>query len=163
MAQRYCTNCGAELREDDSFCGKCGRPLHEVATVSTPEADVLDPPPPQQAEDRSVPRQAPQARPGAGRVQSAPWGPVWGILAVFLVQWVGVTIQGIPATSTKDLGFRIGVGMGGAIAASLVTATILLVVGAIYYATVRKRVVAFREAVINWPMVILASLLASGS
>jgi len=88
---------------------------------------------------------------------------VWGILAVFLVQWVGVTIQGIPATSTKDLGFRIGVGMGGAIAASLVTATILLVVGTIYYATARKRGVTFREAVFNWPMVTLAGLLASGS
>jgi zinc-ribbon domain len=46
MAQRYCTNCGAELSEDDSFCGKCGRPVHETAKVSTPEADVPVPPPP---------------------------------------------------------------------------------------------------------------------
>jgi zinc-ribbon domain len=46
MAQRYCTNCGTELSEDDSFCGKCGRPVHETARVSTPEADVPVPPPP---------------------------------------------------------------------------------------------------------------------
>jgi ribosomal protein S27AE len=48
MAQRYCTNCGAELREDDRFCPNCGRPVHETAAVSTPEADVPVPPPPQQ-------------------------------------------------------------------------------------------------------------------
>ena len=46
MAQRYCTNCGAELREDDRFCGNCGRTAHETARVSTPEADVPVPPPP---------------------------------------------------------------------------------------------------------------------
>ena len=40
MVQRYCTNCGAELREDDRFCGNCGRTAHETARVSTPEADV---------------------------------------------------------------------------------------------------------------------------
>jgi hypothetical protein len=51
MAQRYCTNCGAELREDDSFCSKCGRPVHETAAVSTPEADVSVPPAPQAGEE----------------------------------------------------------------------------------------------------------------
>jgi hypothetical protein len=51
MAQRYCTNCGAELREDDSFCGKCGRPVQETAVVSTPEADVPVPPAPQAGEE----------------------------------------------------------------------------------------------------------------
>ena len=50
MAQRHCTNCGAELREDASFCGKCGRPVHETARVSTPETDVPVPPPPVQDE-----------------------------------------------------------------------------------------------------------------
>ena len=56
------------------------------------------------------------------------------MLAVFLVLGIAETVQGIPTTSTKVLGFRIGVGMGGAIAAALVTAAIILVVGVIYYA-----------------------------
>jgi len=40
---------------------------------------------------------------------------------------------------------------------------LVLVVGAIYYAISRKRGVTFREAVFNWPMVILAGLATSGS
>ena len=48
MADRYCGNCGRELREDDRFCPNCGRPVHEVAQVPTPEADVPVPPPPGQ-------------------------------------------------------------------------------------------------------------------
>jgi hypothetical protein len=39
VADRYCGNCGRELREDDRFCPSCGRAVHEVAQVPTPEAD----------------------------------------------------------------------------------------------------------------------------
>lgn len=45
VANRYCSNCGNELREDDAFCGSCGRPVQETAQVPTPEADVPVPPP----------------------------------------------------------------------------------------------------------------------
>lgn len=48
MANRYCSNCGHELNEDSRFCPNCGRPAHEIAAVSTPEADVPVPPPPSQ-------------------------------------------------------------------------------------------------------------------
>ena len=48
MANRYCSNCGHELNEDSRFCPSCGRPAHEIAAVSTPEADVPVPPPPSQ-------------------------------------------------------------------------------------------------------------------
>jgi zinc-ribbon domain len=42
--QRYCTNCGHELREEDRFCRSCGRPVHQVARIPTPDADVPVPP-----------------------------------------------------------------------------------------------------------------------
>lgn len=48
MAQRYCTNCGNALGDDDLFCASCGKPAHETAAVATPEADVEVPPPPTQ-------------------------------------------------------------------------------------------------------------------
>jgi hypothetical protein len=51
VAQRYCTNCGAELRVEDRFCPSCGRPVHETAVVSTPEADVSVPSAPQAGEE----------------------------------------------------------------------------------------------------------------
>jgi len=158
---RYCRNCGQELQPEDRFCGNCGRPVHATAHVPTLEADVSVPPPLQRAEARSVPPQAPQASSGEGRVRTVPIGPMLGMLAVFLVLGIGETIQGIPATSTKDLGFRIGVGMGGAIAASLVTAAIILLVGVIYYAFENKQGqgVTFRGAICNWPLVIVAGFL----
>src|SRR5215211_6608185 len=143
---RYCRNCGQELQPEDRFCGNCGRPVHATAHVPTLEADV------------SVPPQAPQASSGEGRVRTVPIGPMLGMLAVFLVLGIGETIQGIPATSTKDLGFRIGVGMGGAIVITLAVALVILVLGLVYFVTSRERGVTFREAVFNWPLVILAGL-----
>jgi len=37
--ERYCSNCGHELRPEDQFCSNCGMPVHRVAKVPTPEAD----------------------------------------------------------------------------------------------------------------------------
>jgi hypothetical protein len=84
MAQRYCTNCGAELREDDRFCPNCGRPVHETAAVSTPEADVPVPPPPQQ-EAGTQPLEQAEAQP------RGPWTTgrlALGCLGVFFVVFV---------------------------------------------------------------------------
>lgn len=61
MAGRYCGNCGSELPQDVRFCPSCGRPVHETAQVSTPEADVDVPPPPQwQGTENEAPRGSPQ-------------------------------------------------------------------------------------------------------
>jgi hypothetical protein len=52
---RYCSNCGHELSPEDQFCPNCGNPVHETATVPTPEADVPVPPPPPQAAAAAAP------------------------------------------------------------------------------------------------------------
>ena len=62
MADRFCNNCGNELRPDDKFCSNCDRPVHETAMVPTPEADVEVPPLPQQGEE-ATPPPAEQAEP----------------------------------------------------------------------------------------------------
>jgi zinc-ribbon domain len=43
--RRYCSNCGHQLAENDSFCANCGTPVHEAAHVPTPEADRPEIPP----------------------------------------------------------------------------------------------------------------------
>jgi hypothetical protein len=77
VAQRYCTNCGAELGEEFHFCHNCERPVHETAAVSTPEADVSVPPPTGSAE-------APKPRITLGTF-------VIGLLVVTAVLWILTT------------------------------------------------------------------------
>src|SRR5215208_4437828 len=158
---RHCRNCGQALQTEDRFCANCGRPVHVTATVPTPEADVPIPPPPQQAEDRPVPSQAPQAQSSEEQVRRAPRGPLWAILTVFLVVGVGQVVKGmLTAPAGKALGDQIGTGIAYAIASMLVVAVFLLPIGGVYYVTARKKGVTFREAIFNWPMVIVASFVA---
>ena len=163
---RHCRNCGQELQTEDRFCANCGRPVHATAPVPTPEADIPVPPPPQ-AEDRSAPPQAPQTPPGEaepGRGQDAPIGPILGMVAVFLVLWVGVTIQERPPDPPgKDWGDKIGyqIGAGGVHAFQTTTrvGAIIVALGGVYYLTGHKRGVTFRKGVFNWPLVILAAII----
>jgi hypothetical protein len=56
--ERYCSNCGHELRPEDQFCSNCGMPVHRAARVPTPEADRPVPPlppPTQEVGRRSLP------------------------------------------------------------------------------------------------------------
>src|SRR5215216_2472489 len=42
--ERYCSNCGHKLSLEDQLCPNCGRPVHRIARVPTPEADMPVPP-----------------------------------------------------------------------------------------------------------------------
>jgi len=63
--QRYCSNCGQQLRPEEHVCPNCGSPGHETAHVPTPEADVpLSPAPqPDTGESASPPSQEPPQEP----------------------------------------------------------------------------------------------------
>jgi hypothetical protein len=42
--ERYCSNCGQELKPEDQFCSNCGMPVHRGARVPTSNADRPVPP-----------------------------------------------------------------------------------------------------------------------
>jgi hypothetical protein len=54
--ERYCTNCGHELKPEDQFCTNCGMPVHRAARVPTPKADRPVPPLPPPTREREVGR-----------------------------------------------------------------------------------------------------------
>ena len=88
---RYCGNCGRELRPEDQFCPNCGRPVHRTATVPTPEADVPVPPPPQAGGAEGGDAAAVQAPPpeGGGRRRTlVGWLTIIGVFA-FLILFGG--------------------------------------------------------------------------
>ncbi len=101
MLERYCSNCGQQLRVDEQFCPNCGRPAHETARVPTPEADVPLPPPPQaetggdakdiaspppkQAEAPSPQQQAGVPSQGSSRAVRSLLGGIGATLLVLLV------------------------------------------------------------------------------
>jgi hypothetical protein len=158
---RYCRSCGQELRAEDQFCANCGRPVHATAHLPTPEADVPIPPPPQQAEDRPVPSRAPQAQSSEELVRSTNRGPMWGMLAVFLVMGIGAPVRAIPTwAASMDIGSLISTGLVLGIVSPVIPATFVLLFGGLYYLTARKDGVTFREAIFNWPLVILAGIVA---
>ncbi len=66
MADRYCRNCGHELRSEDRFCPNCGRAANETARMPTPEADVPVPPPPVTEQAGTAPQDASQERTSSG-------------------------------------------------------------------------------------------------
>jgi zinc-ribbon domain len=157
---RYCRSCGQELRAEDQFCANCGRPVHATAHVPTPEADVSVPPP-QQAEDHSVPSQAPQAQSSEEELRSTNRGPTRAMLVVFLVLGIGVPVQEMPAAwAGKGIGDQIINGVALGIAILVIPATLILLLGGVYYVTARKQGVTLREAIFNWPLVIVTSIVA---
>jgi hypothetical protein len=150
---RYCRNCGQQLLQEDRFCAGCGRSVYDTAHVPTPEADV--PVPPVQA-----PVQPPQGGQDVGE-QDANRGPKWVMLAVFFILATVETVQGMePASSGETLAYRIGSGIPSGVVVTVAVAAFLLLISGVYYVTARKDGTTFRESIFNWPMVILAGIVA---
>jgi len=64
--ERYCSNCGHELKPEDQFCSNCGMPVHRAARVPTPKADRPVPPLPPPTREREVGR---RSLPGSGALR----------------------------------------------------------------------------------------------
>ncbi len=144
---RYCRDCGQELKPEDKFCAGCGRSVYDTAHVPTPEADVTVPPvPPPQDRQRDV-------------MQDPTRGPKWGMFVVFLVLVVGRTaIEMPPVSSGGTFAYRLGSGMAIPLVLSVFLAAFLLLIGGVYYVTARKDGATFGDAFFNWPMVTLAGV-----
>ncbi len=151
MADRYCRNCGHELRQEDRFCTGCGRAVQEAAHVPTPEVDV-----PVATPQTSVPPQ-PREHGADEALLEATRGPMRGMLGVFLVLGTVKTVQEMePASSGETLSYRIGTGVPIAVVSMFLIAALILLLGGVYYITGRKEGVTFREAIFNWSFVIVA-------
>jgi hypothetical protein len=77
--ERYCSNCGHELKPEDQFCSNCGMPVHRAARIPTPKADRPVPPlpPPTQEVGRR------RSLPGSGALRGR--GRKLVVLLVFVV------------------------------------------------------------------------------
>jgi len=59
-----------------------------------------------------------------------------------------------------DIGSLISTGVVLGIVSPLIPATLVLLFGGVYYVMARKDGVTFHEAIFNWPLVILAGIVA---
>lgn len=98
---RYCGNCGHELRVDDRFCPGCGRATHQTARVPTPDADVPVPPPPQQGVGAPSPLQQVGSRSGWGRRLGIGLLGCLGVFVVLVIIAV-VIVSGLSGKSDKN-------------------------------------------------------------
>src|ERR687890_796678 len=100
--QRYCTNCGQELKPEDQFCTNCGMPVHRAARVATPKADRPVPPLP-------PPRREVGGRtlPGSGALRGR------GRKAVVLLVLVGLFLfLGLPLLLESLIAWRLQTAFG---------------------------------------------------
>ncbi len=80
--------------------------------------------------------------------------------AVFLILFIGVTLQNMPVGSTRSVGFQVGYGMAPAIGRTIAVWVLILLIACVYYIIPRENGISFRQAVFNWPLVILVGLVA---
>ena len=95
--ERYCRNCGHQLSPEDQFCPNCARPVHETATVPTPEADVPVPPPPQTGGAGGAAAHSSQHKRAVGGVGGVPF---WWVLSASSFCWSPRSSRTSPALCT---------------------------------------------------------------
>ncbi len=83
--ERYCTNCGHELKPDNQFCTNCGVPVHRAARVPTPKADRPVPPLPPPTQEVGRRRSLPGSGALRGRGRKLVVLLVLGVLVLYLV------------------------------------------------------------------------------
>lgn len=104
---RYCTNCGHELKSDDQFCTSCGMPVHRATRVPTPEADRPVPPLPPPTQEVGRGRSLPGSGALRGRGSKLVVLLVLGVLVLYLVpslvieSLIAGRVQTATETSTK--------------------------------------------------------------
>lgn len=64
------------------------------------------------------------------------------------------------APAGKGIGYQIINGLAIGIVSLVIPATLILLLGGVYYVTGRKQGVTLREAIFNWPLVIVTSIVA---
>jgi hypothetical protein len=83
--ERYCRNCGHELKPENQFCTNCGMPVHRAARVPTPEADRPVPPLPPPTQEVGRRRSLPDSDALRGRGIKLAVLLVLGVLVLYLV------------------------------------------------------------------------------
>src|SRR5215218_10639319 len=83
--ERYCSNCGQELKPEDQFCSNCGMPVHRGARVPTSNADRPVPPLPPPTQEVGRRRSLPGSGALRGRGTKLVVLLVLGVLFFYLV------------------------------------------------------------------------------
>ncbi len=165
---RYCRNCGQELRPEDQFCTGCGRSLHATAHVPTPEADVPVPPSPQQAESgppspprateqaASPPPQPPQLHPG--KLGQFRW-PLFLFLGSVIVASV-LDAAADPASAGESVGFVMGITLVRGVVLLLNYVPIWLALGGLVYLVARLlgKKPPFLQVVFDWWVTVVVGI-----
>lgn len=104
MVDRYCRNCGHELRSNDRFCTGCASPVQQTAHVPTPEANVPVSTHSYRQQSAPYPQQASAPSSDSGRVRTSYYWIAFIVLGVLaLLGGDNGTIVGLLASITASV------------------------------------------------------------
>lgn len=163
MADRYCRNCGHELRTSDRFCRGCGRPVHEAARVATPEAEV----PGLRSSSTQPPPNQESRRPST--LQQWSWRDpyllvlIGTLLFATFVGFVSGLLRG--RAKGEDVAYTTGLALGEAVGQLIVglflTSLVLGLGGTLIYVSERRRSagdgLTFLQAISDWKVTVVAA------